>query len=88
MHVINLAALTMIARLIAERDNPLPTSCILAAHEYAFAKSQGILQPVDLGDIGIPKSLGSGMLPGIRKLLLQLGSALQRHLVNTERLAS
>jgi iron(III) transport system substrate-binding protein len=67
VHVINPGGTeAMIARLIAERDNPRADIMHSGGStEYAFAKSQGILQPVDLGDIGIPAEipLGSGMLP-------------------------
>jgi len=67
VHVINPGGTeAMISRLIAERDNPRADVMHSGGStEYAFAKSQGILQPVDLGDIGIPAELplGTGFLP-------------------------
>lgn len=67
VHVINPGGTeAMIARLMAERDNPRADVMHSGGStEYAFAKAQGLLAPVDLGDNGIPLHLpvGTGLLP-------------------------
>lgn len=67
VHVINPGGTeAMIARLLAERDNPRADVMHSGGStEYAFAKAQGLLEAADLGDIGIPRELplGTGFLP-------------------------
>lgn len=67
VHVINPGGTeAMISRLMAERDNPRADVMHSGGStEYAFAKAQGLLQPAELGDIGIPYLLqvGTGQLP-------------------------
>lgn len=67
VHVINPGGTeAMISRLMAERDNPRADVMHSGGStEYAYAKEEGLLQPVDLGDIGIPLylELGGGQLP-------------------------
>lgn len=67
VHVINPGGTeAMLARLMAERNNPRADVMHSGGStEYAFAKAQGLLAPVDLGDIGIPDKLqlGDSFLP-------------------------
>jgi len=67
VHVINPGGTeAMISRLMAERDNPRADVMHSGGStEYAFAKANGLLQPADLGDVGVPAEipLGTGMLP-------------------------
>ncbi len=67
VHVINPGGTeAMLARLMAERNNPRADVMHSGGStEYTFAKAQGLLAPVDLGDIGIPDKLqlGDSFLP-------------------------
>jgi len=67
VHVINPGGTeAMMARLLAERNNPRADVMHSGGStEYAFAKAQGLLAPVEIGDIGIPEyiELGTGLLP-------------------------
>lgn len=93
VHVINPGGTeAMISRLLAERDNPRADVMHSGGStEYAFAKAQGLLQPVNLGDNGIPVNLplGTGFLPtrDVEDYYFSWAVLFSGFMINTERLA-
>lgn len=93
VHVINPGGTeAMVSRLLAERDNPKADVMHSGGStEYAYAKSQGILQPVAIGDNGIPLNLplGTGFLPTRDEDSYYFSWAVlfSGFMINTERLA-
>lgn len=93
VHVINPGGTeAMISRLLAERDNPKADVMHSGGStEYSFAKAQGLLQPVDLGDNGIPAHLplGTGFLPtrDEENYFFSWAVLFSGIMINTERLA-